>query len=53
MDTHSSPPGTSSPPEGTEPDTGRLHLAERTLDSGDTVGVGASTDLTEETPAMK
>lgn len=47
--THSSPPGTSSPPEHTGPNTARsLHGAESALYSVDANRVRASTEFTQE-----
>ena len=46
--TYVTPPWASSPPESTDPNTGLLHGAKSTLDSGDTSRVGTGTELTQE-----
>lgn len=48
-ETHIAPPRAGSPPECAEPRAARLlHLAERTLDGGDTLRVVARADLAKE-----
>ena len=49
--TYGSPPWSSSPPQGTDPDTASLlHGAQSTLDCLDADGVVAGSHLTKESP---